>query len=72
MSITSTTNYGKLSEEQSHELDCTLDTIAEANYMFDPQPCYQLSENDKGETIGTFENGFELYILPEVIESLRQ
>ena len=65
------TNYGKLTEEQSHKLDCTLDSISEQVYMQDPQPTYGLSENDKGETIATFQNGFEMYILPEVIESIR-
>ena len=63
-------NYGKLTEEQSHRLDCELDTIAEATYMIDPQPGYQLSENDRGETVASFENGFELYLLPEVIEGI--
>lgn len=66
-----TQNYGKLTEEESHKLDCTLDLITEKTYMIDPQPCYQLSENDKGETIATFQNGFEQYILPEIIESIK-
>ena len=65
-------NYGKLTEAQEYKLDCMLDSISEQVYTQDPQPSYGLSTNSKGETIARFENGFELYILPEVIESIKQ
>ena len=59
---THTQNFGKLTPDQEHELDIRLDRIAELTYQQDPQPCYQLSTNDKGETIATYENGFENYL----------
>ena len=53
-------NFGKLSEEKSHELDCLCDKIFNRVHMINPQPTYQLIKKD-GETILLCENGFEKF-----------
>ena len=63
-------NFGKLTKKQQHELDCKLYDISDKVYMFDPQPYYQITENKEGETIATFENGFEHYIEPALVIGL--
>jgi len=55
-------NVGVLTPEEEHNLDIKLSQIFDRVYMLDPQPNYQLTQNEKGETIIECENGFELYV----------
>lgn len=60
--ITHKQNFGKLTDEQEHKLDCMLYEVSDKVYMFDPQPSYQIVRNAAGESIVEFENGLEHYL----------